>query len=340
MWYRSIRKRSDMTLRLFLCSLLLAGTLQPAPDSKSSPYFDFHNNFWMNLHHTLYSEAALQWRPARPSDKIITLPMPTSGFTDEEKQAWNQAVQFYVTTFAHRRLLLDDELVKINNDLATCKDTTEVCTGSDIPASLSKLLSAAAPVYRTKWWPPEQKANQEWIATMRPRVDEMAPSVIPRLEQLLQDKWPDAPDQVDVVKSVSEVGGAYTTLDPGHTTISRQFNSSSDDSLETVFHEGAHLLTTHLREALAGECQAQKKDCADLWHAVQFYTVGEVVKAELAKRRKPNYTPYAYKFGLYDRGHWPGFRQALEKDWQPYIEGKTNFPAAIHKLVTDAVPAK
>ena len=318
---------------LVFCLLFIQALSQP-PDTPR--YFDFHNNFWMNLHHTLYREAALQWRPARPTGSIVRLPMSTSGFTDEEKQAWEKAVQFYVTTFAHRRLLFDPELVDINNALGVNEAAGELRDSPDIPGPLAEVLRNAAPVYRKNWWPVDQKTNQEWIDRMRPKVNEMAPFVVPRLEQLLQQKWPGVPDLVDVTAAVSEVGAAYTTKDPGHSTISStNVDSNSPDGIETVFHEGSHLLTSRLEDALTKECTAQKKDCADLWHAIQFYTVGAVVKAELAKRGTPNYRPYAYKFGLYDRGQWPKFRAALEKDWQPYIDGKMDFPSTLKKVVAD-----
>ena len=78
-------------------------------------------------------------------------------------------------------------------------------------------------------------------------------------------------------------------------------------------HEGAHTLTGKLESTLQTECQKQKEDCGDLWHATLFYTVGEVVKKKaLAERGAFGYVPYADKFGLYARGAWPGCRAGYE----------------------------
>ena len=106
-----------------------------------------------------------------------------------------------------------------------------------------------------------------------------------------------------------------------------------------MFHEGAHRLTGKLESALDSEFRRQNKSYDDLWHAVQFYTVGVVVRDALAARGTPGYVPYAYKFGLYDRGDWPKFRPALERDWQLYLDGKSSFDQAVANLVRD-IPEK
>lgn len=107
--------------------------------------------------------------------------------------------------------------------------------------------------------------------------------------------------------------------------------------METLFHEGEHTLTDKLATALWEECHRQKKECGDFWHAVQVYTVGDVVKKVVSKHDAPGYRPYACKCGLFDRGVWPKFRPALEHDWQVYIDGKSRFAQAITNLVRDIV---
>jgi hypothetical protein len=48
-----------------------------------------------------------------------------------------------------------------------------------------------------------------------------------------------------------------------------------------------------------------------------------------------SFTPYAYRNGVYTRGDWPKYQRVLEKDWQVYLDGKTNFQTAIHSMVAD-----
>ena len=72
----------------------------------------------------------------------------------------------------------------------------------------------------------------------------------------------------------------------------------------------------------------------DLWHGIIFFTVGELVKRELHMHNDPKYQPYAYRFGIYDRG-WQAIRSALERDWQPYLNGSVDFGHALASLVAD-----
>jgi hypothetical protein len=168
-----------------------------------------------------------------------------------------------------------------------------------------------------------------------PQLRELEPKVIPRLEQALNDRWPGT-DRVDIAYFVDALGAAYTTSGPGHTIISSTtLGNQGVDGLEIIFHEGAHLITDSLSTALSKECDLQKKRCTDLWHAVQFYTVGEIVRQELAKRGTQGYVPYAIKYGLWERGHWPKYLAILKADWQPYLEGKSGFDMATKSLVKD-----
>jgi uncharacterized protein (UPF0218 family) len=82
--------------------------------------------------------------------------------------------------------------------------------------------------------------------------------------------------------------------------------------LEVLFHEASHPLAEKLEKDLGRECAAQKKQCDDLWHAAQFYTVGDVVRRTLSKRGI-TYDSYAEHNGLYQRGQRPKFKRALDR---------------------------
>ena len=294
--------------------------------------FRFQSNFWVNLHHALFREGALRradnTRPApgRPA------PLAAPDLSEGERRTWDNAVDYYAKEFAGRRLVFDERLVQINDVLSGQQNPTKLHAPA-LPPEVVRTLEQAAPAYRKQWWPAHDKANQAWIASMRPVVEKTGPEVVAQLEKLLKRRW-SAPLTVDVAYFVAEVGFAYTTERPGHTTMaSSQPTLQGLDGVETIFHEGAHTLTGGVETALSVECRAQSKACGDLWHALQFFTVGEVVKGRLREEGVNDFTPYAYKNGLYDRGEWPRFRKALELEWQPYLEGKTTFEDAIRQLV-------
>ena len=298
-------------------------------DVRATPYYSFHNSFWINLHQSLFHEASLR---AGSKDGLGVMPLPAEAFSKGERETWEKAVAYYRENFTGRNQVGDERLVKINQALTG--DDSPDWKPSRLHAGLLKVLQDAAPVYRQHWWAKHQETNQHWIATMESKIKGLDAVVIPRLEKTFRDDWPVEPLRVDVTYFVGNVGHAFTTVDPGHTTIASSDDSNLDE--EAIFHEGAHLLTYPLTLAIDRECQAQHKDCRDLWHAVQFYTVGEVLKEELAQRGAPDYVPYADKAGVYDRGQgWKEFRSAIQKDWQPYIEGKKNYDEAIEKLVGD-----
>lgn len=282
----------------FLGVLLFVFLIMVLISSAAPKYFEFHDNFWMNLHHTLFREAVTAKMSTEARAKLgVSPPLSDSDLSPEEKQAWTDATRLYADTFAGRRLLFDDQLVSINDLLSHERDVGKF-SPEGLPGAVAQCLEKAAPVYRAHWWPAHQKANEQFIAGMEPRVEELGPAVIPQLEHFFGMSWQAQPLLVDVTYYVAEVGGAYTTEHPAHTTVA----SGREDNyglrgLETLFHEGAHTLTDKMASALGEECERQKKGCAaDLWHAAQFYIVGEVWKRRLAERGTAGYVPYAYKF--------------------------------------------
>ena len=54
-----------------------------------------------------------------------------------------------------------------------------------------------------------------------------------------------------------------------------------------------------------------------------------------AAPEQASFTPYAYRYGVYNGGNWPKYQQVLEKDWLVYLDGKTSFQTAIHSMVAD-----
>ena len=89
-------------------------------------------------------------------------------------------------------------------------------------------------------------------------------------------------------------------------------------------------------KAINEECAAQKvRAPRNLWHALIFYTTGELVRRELGMAGDAHYMPYAYRFDVYAKG-MDKDRAALERDWQPWLDGKVPFEDALRNLVRDA----
>lgn len=296
---------------------------------RTAPYFAFHNSFWMNLHQTLFHEANLRKLPPEKRARFDPSALPDAPLSRGESDAWNTAVTYYAEKFAGRSQVFDDELIGISAALtASAESANSSLSAAGLSEQHIKVLNDAAAVYRKHWWPVHEKSNQQWIAAIEPKVSAMQDEIIPRLESFFSSSWP-SPLRDDVTFWVDAIGYAYTV---DQTTISSSLEGM--DAVELVFHEGAHTIVHGLQAALSKECEKRKKDCGDLWHVVQFYTVGELIKDELRKKNI-DYTPYALKYGVFRRGQWPKYLIVVEKDWKPYLDGKQTFDQAVNSLARD-----
>ncbi len=263
--------------------------------ARAEPLFDFHSNFWVNLHHYLYQQVA---------------------------------APYYRELAKHD--LLTREMEAINNRLADLEGAATL-KGSGLAPELIAALGAAAPAYKTGLWIEHNRGNLAWIEAVKPLIAKHGAALSKELAAAYETAWPDGPIRVDVAEHAGW-SGAYTTLKPTHITISSIAPGNQGASaLEILFHEASHSLIEHVEKALSAEAAAQNKlfQRRAFWHAVLFYTAGE-----LTRRRLDGYTPYAIKNGLYDRG-WAGALPVLEKDWKPYLDGKIDFTTAVQRMVAD-----
>lgn len=305
-----------------------------ASDSRTAPLFEFHSNFWVNLHQVLFHEALVRaGKPDRRFQSNVPLEAPPMG--QQEKAEWDAAITFYMKRFGNRQELFDHEMVQINDRLATQPDDGTRAKWVGLPPELISTLQSAAPIYRKYWWPIHAKSNEDWISSQMPLVKSLGPTIAAAMEKDLQQQWPQAPLRVDVCYYVPQIGHAYTTDGPPpHTTFSSSGTQLQGLSgFETLFHEASHSFASTMTDALFAECGREKKQCGELWHAVLFYTAGVETRRALPPSDQASFTPYAYRYGLYERGDYPTYRRVLETDWQAYLDGKVNFSTAIRSMV-------
>jgi hypothetical protein len=306
-----------------MVALLLAGcaSVAPRPQPAATPtLFAFHSSPWINLHHYLLAEA-------RPKAK----PDPEPAWTDPEKLAWDAAQSYYREHFARSSPLFDGDLVAVRDELAELdSEASSVALGGlHLDAELARVLAAAAPLYRAHFWPAHDAANRQAIGRLTALVAQH-PALAGRLTAWLDTPWPTTPMRVDVVLD-ADWAGAYTTVQPTHITIAASDPRQTGDTfLEALFHEAGHGLIRKVSATLDAELerQAVRLPRRDLWHALLFDTVGELLRRELG----PDYVPYAVQRGLY-QGAWGDYRGAIERHWHPYLNGEIGFAAALEQLV-------
>lgn len=369
--HKWLRSAAAATLTLLASVLLNAPSAGAAPalgaaqslaqqnygNESPLPVFEMHSGFWVNLHHFLYLQARLMrgnsssmdsGRGAAPPNE---LPASLLDFPAEQIRAWQSAVAFYAKDLAGRDLLLNGDMENINNQLAemeTCPDlegkTTPLCK-SGLRSELVAALESAAPVYRAHWWPQQDRANRDWIAQISPMVQQLGVELSGQLADVYQRPWPAARLRVDVVWYGGPYG-AYTTLSPTHVTISsHDVRNQGIYGFEVLFHESSHALAGGVNEAIAREFRKRDKPIPrDLWHALLFYTTGELLRRDLAYGTlngvpllgtdPTSYQPYAERFGLYSGG-WERFRGMLDLYWRPYLDSKVSFDTAMARLADE-----
>jgi len=173
-------------------------------------------------------------------------------------------------------------------------------------------------------------------------VRQMGVELSAQLADVYKRPWPTARLRVDVVWYGGPYG-AYTSLAPTHVTLSsHDARNQGIYGFEVLFHEASHALAGAVNEAIAREFRQRDKPIPrDLWHALLFYTTGELVRRDLAfgtmtlaalQGTDPSkYQPYAARFGLYS-GSWDRFRGMLDLYWRPYLDGKVSFDTAVARL--------
>jgi len=322
------------------------GTTPTRPSQEAGatnlPVFEFHSGLWINLHHVLYQQARERLKLVSARQEAV----PGDDFRLEgieklspsEAAAWNQAVGFYGREFAERDLQFNSDLVILKNRLEEWETEPTLATSGLRPAVI-QALEQAAPIYRARWWPEHDRANRTWIAAAAPLVREYGVDLSRQLAAVYQASWPSERIRVDVTVQANWAG-AYTTLDPLRVTVSSTDpRNQGMAALEVLFHEASHGIATSVSEAIARECRLRNKPIPrDLWHALLFYTTGDVVKRAVklpetcGGKLGDSYTPYAQRYGLYTRG-WQNFQRLLERYWQPYLDGKVEFDSALARLV-------
>ena len=334
-----------LMLLVLAASLLLPTRAAPAESQVDSQYgplpvFELHSGFWINLHHTLYGQAR-QSRDGRGSPSGAGA---AARRTPSEQAAWDAAVSYYAANYQDKDLLFNTELILLKNQLGDFEQCDEISgvkkktCDAGLPPKLTRILDAAAPVYRAHEWPEHDRANRKWIAGVSPLVRVKGVELSQRLAEIYQTRWPKERIRVDV-SAFANYAGAYTTLDPLRVVISSTDpRNQGNSALEVLFHEASNGIAEPVQLAISRECRQRDKAIPrDLWHALVFYTTGEIIKpvvnAENTSAGEGEYTPYAFRERLYQRG-WDDYLKLLERFWQPYLDGKATFDDAIARIVS------
>lgn len=337
---------------LTLCSAS-AHAQQGEQSAINLPAFEFHSGFWINLHHFLYLQGRLRDAQAPSGTVEDEAPQPEfeasgamDGLTADQQKVWSAAVNAYARDWSSRDLLRNSEMTIINNRLAELENCADIsgkpgtACAAGLKPDLVAALEEAAPVYRAHWWPQQDRENRAWIEGVAPLVRRFGTDLGTRLMNAYQRRWPPGAMRVDVVWYAGPLG-SYTSLDPIHVNISSHDQRNRGlAAFEMLYHEASHTLAENVSDAIIAECRRRGVPIPrDLWHALVYYTTGELVRRVLASAAEQDgsaalagYMPYANRNGLYNRG-WSNYQVVLERYWQPYLDGQIPFDTAVSRMI-------
>jgi hypothetical protein len=289
--------------------------------------YRLQSNPWVNLHQRLLYEA--RFETAAPG-----------GLSGEDLSRWKKAVEAYRAFFGKRNPILDGELIRLNAVLSATR-TREL--PDSIPEAASAALKAAMPLYRVAQWEEDDRANRFWIAVAEPMLASAAEELADAHAKVYGMPFP-RHIFVDVSSFAGEFG-AYTVGEgeSAHVVISSVVPGNQGfAALEFLMHEPSHAIVGATSGAIGTDLVQTAHDLNvkppyNLWHAILFYTSGELTRRALAKRGVSDYRPII--LDMYDRG-FRGFKQPLETHWQAYLDGKVSREVAIRQIVIETAPAK
>jgi hypothetical protein len=283
--------------------------------------FQLQSNFWVSLHQTLLD--------AGQNNRLV---VADGLMRDAERSIWNAAVLTYRARYTDRMPFLDDELIRINDALSTAGEAIP----AGFPEEITKALATSSVVYRKYFWTDDDRVNRFWITTVEGLLRDAGEELAKEHARVYGVPFP-ARVRVDVAPRAGPFG-AYTSDHNGvHTVISsRDPSYQGFAALEMLLHEASHAIVGPASGQIGPEINqkaVEKRLLAprQLWHAVIFYTSGELTRRAL-KARGVDYTPYAYKQNMWERT-FNGLREPLETFWQSYLEGKATRDVALDNIV-------
>ena len=321
---RSTRQAAAAVTTALALALGAATAAQGAAASApaATERFQLQSRFWPSLHQTLM-EASQRGGVENP------------GVGDGERAAWEAAVAAYRQRIGDRNPVRDEPLISLDEALARLADDA---APAGLPYAAHDALVAAAPVYRQRLWPVHARGNEFWIAVARGLLAGAGDELVAAHERVYGEPYP-ARVVVDVTPYGGRFSGYTNDLTFAHTVISsRDPDYQAFGALELLLHEASHTVVRPFggvvgKEIGEAESALGRKAHPQLWHAIQFYTTGELTARVLAARGVDRFVPFVDK-GLWDAA-FRGLRDAIVRHWRPYLDGQGTREAAIRAIVEE-----
>ncbi len=290
--------------------------------------YHMQSNAWVNLHQRLLYQA--RFKDEKPS--LIA---------GEDLVEWNKGVDAYGVFLGKRDPIFDQELVLMNAALSA---TSGPKLPASIPAAAAKILDRFMPIYKKAQWSEDDRINKFCMSIAVPMLQSAADELIAAHEKAYGVQFP-TKIHVDFT-ALGWQFGAYTVGEgaTAHVVIQSQNNPAAQGflALESLLHEPSHVIVGSTSGAVGADLARISKELglrpmSNLWHAILFYTSGELTRRTLVRRGVLDYKPIITRMYA---GPFSGDQGPLEKYWQAYLDGKMSSDNALREIIRETAPPK
>ncbi len=304
----------------------------------TSNYFEFHNDYWINLHHYLYQQAKGSQGRKLAEDGFSFLPIGEDSIiqqlNSDDKQKLDRAIEYY------RENLTDKSLVRALSAMRYWLQQQEIgksIVDTTYSNEFTMVLNEASDVYRLSLWPLHRAINSKVLLEHIENIQRYESLVIKKMEELAVYPWP-GKKKVRVDLTVyANYAGAYTSTRPEMNIFlsTRDPLNNTTSFVETIFHEGSHLLFRIQDSPFRGSIFSLSEEMGlefprGLWHAAMFYLSGRVVQDALRKEGIDHKMDMDVR-GIFPGYNTPGFREILER----YYQGEQDLDQTARALLED-----
>ncbi len=302
--------------------------------------FVFHSDFWVNLHYFLYEYGmGKQGRKLKEDGSTflnIGDDLAMGQMSNEELSMFKEVADFYQEQFDTLSVVF--EMGPLHVWLREQDDNQPLPSDTIISEAHRKQLNLIAKLYRLRLWPIHDAHNQQMLREHLSTIRSLESSVISAMELLADYPWPaNTKVRVDLTAHAN-YAGAFTISRPSMNIIisTKDPHVKTSSFIETVFHEGSHLLygidDSPFRAAIFHQSKAMDmRFPRGLWHAAMFYLSGRVVQDHL-KPQGVEHVMLMDEKNIFSRYNTLSFQEILEKYYQKTVTMDTTVQALLLDL--------
>lgn len=306
---------------------------KPSQVIDTSEYFTFKSSYWINLHHFLYQQAqGSQVKKAiEDGNRLLEIGDDSirQSLLEIESKRLTKAIEYY------KKHLISKSLFKLSNMRVWLENQMidGIIQDTSYTSEYSQILNEFSSIYKKHFWPTHNAHNEKVLKKHFETIQQIEKKAVLRLEQLSGSTWPKGKVRIELT-TYADYAGGYTTTYPDMVIFISTLDplAFESDFIETVFHEGSHLLFTMegiFRSKIFFKSQESKIEFPkELWHASQFYLCGVLIK-DLLNPLGINHTLTMDAKKIYSKYNTPIFRKILDE----YYSHKTDLDSTVNGLL-------